>query len=198
MRQARRRTNGRAIAFAAAALTVLICAGVVLLLTGHATPARRARPPAASAAPQPSRARSRAAAAPARLVAVAPGPARSPLQPGVASFLTRYFTAINSHDYAAYQVLFATKLHGGLSSAAFATGYGSSRDSRVILRGIAVQGGGQLKASVSFISHQLPADSATHSSCTSWHIALFLARHGGNYVIESPPASYSAAARSCS
>jgi hypothetical protein len=129
---------------------------------------------------------------------VAPRAARSPLHAAVVAFLTRYFTAINSHDYAAYQALFATAVRGGRSSAAFASGYGSSRDSRVTLRAIGPRAGPEVKASVSFVSHQLPADSPTHSSCTFWHIALFLAPAGDGYLIEPPPASYRAAAGPCS
>ena len=49
---------------------------------------------------------------------------------------------------------------------------------------------GEWAATVTFISHQSPADSATHSPCTSWDITLYLESRGNSYLIDLPPAGY--------
>jgi hypothetical protein len=120
-------------------------------------------------------------------------------QPGasrIAAFLSRYFTAINSHDYQAYAALF---LPGGqqLLSLQFHSAYQSTTDSAVTLTGLESAGAG-LAARVTFKSHQPPAISITSTACTSWHVTFYLTQSGSWYLIASPPASYRPSARPCS
>jgi hypothetical protein len=191
---------GRWVAVAAAAVVLIIAAATaVVLLAHHASPGghpaagrqpgkTRSAPPKRSTGPAPAH----------HLLTVEPEAASAPQAAAVKAFLTRYFTAINKHDYAAYRQLFSRELRGGLSAAQFATGYGSSQDSLATLRSITTPASGQVKADVTFVSHQQPGDSATHSACTTWSISLFLGKQDGRYVIESPPAGYGASSAACS
>jgi hypothetical protein len=187
--------QGRWIAFAAAAVVLIIAAGsVAILLAHHSPPARHpavGRPSAGKTVPAPQPTSS-------PLVTALPAAASAPQAHAVEVFLAAYFTAINEHDFAAYQSLFSPGQRGGLSPAAFARGYGSSQDSRATLRSIAVPAAGKLVATISFVSHQQAADSATHSSCTSWTISLFLIKQADTYVIHTPPTGYGATATACS
>jgi hypothetical protein len=191
--------RGRWVAVAAAAVVLIIAAATaVILLAHHGSPGGH---PAASR--QPGKTRSRRKIGPGRtaahrLLTVEPQAASAPHAAAVQAFLRRYFTAINNHDYAAYRQLFSRELRGGLSATQFASGYGSSQDSLATLRSITVPAAGRVKADVTFVSHQRPADSATHSACTTWSISLFLGKQGGKYVIESPPAGYGATSAACS
>jgi hypothetical protein len=62
--------------------------------------------------------------------------------------------------------------------------------------GIAALKGG-LKATVTFTSHQDPAQSPDHSSCIDWGITLFLHRAGATYLIGMPPPGYRAGLQAC-
>jgi len=192
--------RGRWISVAAATVVLVIAAaGAAILLShhgktgGHATAGHTA--PASSPAPTPSTGTT--ASVSSKLIAVKPAAATSPRAPAVVAFLTRYFTAINHHDYAAYRMLFSRRVRGQLSASAFATGYGTSRDSHMTLRSLATQGSGPLIADVTFTSHQQPAASPTNSSCNHWTISLYLARRAHGYVLVSPPSDYGAKYLSC-
>ena len=145
----------------------------------------------------PAAAQSDAGPTPSRLITTSPAAASGPHAAAVVAFLTRYFTAINDHDFAAYKRLFSTSLRGGLSRTAFARGYGSSQDSQATLQSIAGTGQAELAAAVTFTSHQRPAASPKHTACNVWTISLYLARHGSGYVIVSPPSSYQASVSTC-
>jgi hypothetical protein len=187
--------QGRWIAFAAAAVVLIISAGsVAILLARHSPPA--SHPGAGRASPSQTAPASQPTSRP--LVTVLPAAASAPQARAVEAFLAAYFTAINEHDFAAYQALFGATLRVGLSPAAFARGYGSSQDSQATLHSISVSAGGRLVATVSFVSHQQPSDSATHSSCTAWTISLYLTKRADTYAIQAPPAGYGATAAACS
>jgi hypothetical protein len=130
-------------------------------------------------------------------VTVSQAAAGSPRAVSAVLFLTRYFSAINAHDYAAYQRLFGASLRGGLSAQAFTAGYGSTRDSGIVLRGVTVTGSGQIAAMVTFTSHQQASSSPTHSACTTWYIALYLVKHDHHYLLRPPPPGYQASAAAC-
>jgi hypothetical protein len=192
--------GGRWISMAAATAVLIIAAAIAILALGHREPAGSRSPSAGQPAAQSRPATSPATATPVAgnsVVDVAPAAATAPHVSAAVSFLTRYFTAINSHDYGAYQRLFSASVRGQLSAAAFSSGYGSTQDSRAVLHSIKVPGRGRLVVLVTFSSHQRSAVSATHSACTTWTIALYLVRQGHNYVIESPPGGYQASSRSC-
>jgi len=187
----------------AAVIMFLACtAGAVALLSQHARPAPAAGTAARKPAGQPSPPTT-ASAANGSLLSVSPAAAAQPHATAVKRFLIRYFRAINDHDYAAYRLLFSTSLRGGLSAAAFSAGYGSSRDSQETLRSISsvpAKGsahGAEIEAVVTFVSHQTPDSSPTHSACTAWTIAIYLVRHGRTDEIVSPPAGYQAAFSGC-
>jgi hypothetical protein len=193
--------NARWVSIAAASVVLIMAAAIVtILLAGHGKPGSTAGAgrPASTRAPRPSSPPTTPPATGGGLIAVAPGAAAAPDAPAVESFLTRYFRAINDHSYPAYRRLFSAAIGGSLSAAAFQTGYGSSRDSHVTLLSITGMGAGQLAAAVTFTSHQQPAATPTHSACTAWSITIYLVRQRGGFVIEPPPAGYSATSSSCS
>jgi hypothetical protein len=130
-------------------------------------------------------------------VAVAPAAAGDPAAQQVQLLLDRYFTAINTHDYAAYSSLLDAQMRQRNGPSAFASGYATTRDSAETLTGISDTGGGGLAATVSFTSHQSPADSINNRSCTAWTITLYLRPQGSGYLIGAPPASYRPAHQNC-
>ncbi len=183
----------------AAAAVVVIAAGAVTLIEhGHA-PARPTGGTTARPSAQPGRAGSTSKPRTlTRVVTIAAAAASAPHAAAIATFLTRYFDAIDHHSYRQYRSLFSASSRDALTAAAFAAGYGTTRDSHAVLRRISTTAGGQIKALVTFTSHQRASDSATDTSCTTWSISLYLARASGGYVIESPPHGYQPSFRACS
>jgi hypothetical protein len=129
-------------------------------------------------------------------VAVAAGAALNPAAPQVIALLDRYFTAINTHDYAEYAGVLDRQRRRHETAASFRSGYASTTDSHATLTGISATGSG-VAASVTFTSHQKPAKSPDHSSCNRWAITLYLVRHGTGYLIETPPSGYLASYQAC-
>jgi hypothetical protein len=131
-------------------------------------------------------------------VAVAPAAAGNAAAPQVQTLLEHYFAAINAHDYAAYSSLLDAQMRGENSQSHFDSGYGTTHDSAETLAGISGTGGGNLAATVSFTSHQSPADSINNSSCTAWTITLYLEQQSdGSYLIGAPPAGYQPTHQDC-
>ena len=129
-------------------------------------------------------------------VAVAADAALNPAAPQVIALLDRYFTAINTHDYAEYAGVLDRQRRRHETAASFRSGYASTTDSDATLTGISATGSG-VAASVTFTSHQKPAKSPDHSSCNRWAITLYLVRHGTGYLIETPPSGYLASYQAC-
>lgn len=130
-------------------------------------------------------------------VGVAAGAASNPAARRVAALLDRYFTAINRRDYAAYARLLDRRRLRSDPAASFEEGYASTTDSGETLTRISAVGSGNVAASLTFISHQKPAISLDHSSCTLWSITLYLVRHGTGYLIGTPPRGYWASYQAC-
>ncbi|MGE5291092.1 MAG: hypothetical protein ACM3ML_28620 [Micromonosporaceae bacterium] len=130
-------------------------------------------------------------------VAVAPAAARDPAAPQVVNLLTRYFTAINAHDYPAYLRLLDPQMQRIQTALRFSEGFRSTRDSGATLTGLSRAPDGRLAAAVSFTSHQSPADSPDQSACTHWTITLYLRSGGGGYLIGAPPSGYQASHQAC-
>jgi hypothetical protein len=129
-------------------------------------------------------------------VSVAASLTGNPLVPPVVGLLDKYFTAINHRDYQGYISLLTPQEQQGLTIGQFDSGYRSTRDSAEILQSISTAGG--TVATVTFTSHQNPADSYNHQqSCTSWRISLFLQPNGSTYLIGKPPPSYHASYAAC-
>lgn len=196
---------------AVAAVTALIVSGgaatAVLLSRGHhaapddlgssTTPSRSqsvaTRSSVTSSASPPSTPASTAGNGQVSVVASLTG---NPLVPPIVDLLDKYFTAINHHDYQGYIALLTPQEQQGLTIGQFYRGYRSTRDSAEMLQSISTASG--TVATVTFISHQNPADSYNHQqSCTSWQISLFLQQNGGTYLIGKSPPSYHAYYAAC-
>ena len=195
---ASRRSEGHWIVAAATLVVLIIATGTVLLLllgrsgpasTPRARPAARPTTPAASPAVPPARS---------ALISVAGSAASSPHEAAVMTFLTSYFTAINDHDFTAYQQLFSAPLRADLSAPSFSAGYETTTDSAITLGGIEVIGSGELVAQVTFVSHQQAAASPTNSACTAWSVSLYLLQQGDSYLLQQPPTGYQASYSACS
>ena len=114
-------------------------------------------------------------------VRIAPAVAIQPQVRQVVTVLDSYFSAINRHDFQAYRSLFIPAIRVSLHN--FGAGYQSTRDSRARLAGLAATGPQGLAAMVTFVSHQIPADSPDHAACDRWHITVFLKHNGAGYHI---------------
>ena len=192
--------SGRWIALVAALVVLIIATATALLATanhGHTPAAGRPRGSASSAARPSASSAARPSARTSGLVRVTPAAAASPRAKHVVTFLNRYFDAINAHNFAAYRRLFTPSLRGGLSATAFQSGYGTTRDSAVTLRGVSATAAGEIQALVTFTSHQQASQSPTHSACTDWRISLYLVRNGARYALATPPGGYSASDSAC-
>jgi hypothetical protein len=158
-----------------------------------ASPAVRPSSPPASPATSPKRTPAPGAGG-VTTVAVSPTIAGNPATTQVKNFLDRYFTAINEHNFQAYTSLLGQQT----SASAFASGYGSTTDTDAVLVGISAdQTTGMLAASVTFTSHQRPADSPDGSPCDDWTITLYLTPHAGSYMLASPPSTYTPSHHAC-
>lgn len=166
---------------------------------GSASPAT---PPAASA-PAPGGSTSPLPPLPSAstgqaVVAVKGAAAQDSAASPVAAFLDRYFTAINSHRYYAYEALLVPQLQRGLTRASFNNGYQGTIDSAISLINISTADNGDTRAVLKFTSHQIPNAANHQESCTNWRISLFLAQNGGGYLIDLPPPWYHSASAPCS
>ncbi len=130
-------------------------------------------------------------------VTVAPAAAANPAAPRVTRFLTRYFKAINAHNYHAYRRLLDGQMRQVETAQRFSAGFRSTRDSGARLNELYQTPDGRLSAVVAFTSHQSPADSPDQSACTHWTITLYLEQAGGSYVIGPPPIGYQASHAGC-
>ena len=104
------------------------------------------------------------------VVLVAPAARQQSDARPVSRFLSRYFRAINHHDYPAYLRLFSQASRPALSQSSFLAGYGSTRDSAPRLVALQAAGLRQLAATVTFTSRQDAAASPEHESCLRWRI----------------------------
>lgn len=129
---------------------------------------------------------------------VASDAGQDPAAPPVAEFLDQYFAAINSHDYQSYVSLLNLNMQQDMTAQQFDSGYRSTADSSETLTGISTAANGDTVATVTFTSHQDPADSLDHKeNCTDWNISLFLEQANAGYLIDHPPSSYHAAYSPC-
>ncbi len=131
------------------------------------------------------------------VLTVAPTVSQDADAPPVESFLNSYFSAINNHDYQQFRNLLDQKMAQGESAQNFDTGYGSTRDSDATLTAISSMDAGQVRATVTFTSHQSPSQSPSDSACTNWNVMLYLASNETGYVLEAAPAGYHAAYQAC-
>ena len=157
----------------------------------------RASAPASPSAPAGSGPASAppASAPPAGLASLAPAAALYPGASAIEAVINRYFQAINSRDYAAYQ---ATQSPGiAMTALQFQAGFESTQDSDVLITGITTMSGGQPAADVTFTSRQQPQDGPEGESCTNWHVTMYFDGSAGTYTIGAPPNGYKAAYQAC-
>lgn len=127
---------------------------------------------------------------------ISPGASANPAEPGVAALVSKYFTAINAHDYNAYNNLLEPQLQANDSPSTFHSGYGSTTDLNERLTSISDTSNGEA-ATLSFTSHQSAAHSATGTACTNWTITLYLEPSGSSYLIGPAPSGYHAHYAAC-
>jgi hypothetical protein len=151
--------------------------------------------PAASVSPSPA---GSPASAPVggTPVAIAPGAAGQAGAEPAARLLASYFAAINRHDYHRYISLFDSQAQPDHTLQSFRSGYRSTTDSDMTLAGLAPMAAG-LAATVTFVSHQDRAASATDTTCTRWRITLYLESDGPTFLIGLPPPGYQASDAPC-
>jgi len=147
--------------------------------TGTA-PAPASTGPASSPTPSPTLS----------LVSIAPGVSSSAAVPQVETLLSHYFHGINTHDYAEYASTLSPAEQAKQSQSTFDSGFATTADSGMTLTSLAGSAGGGLTATVTFTSHQAPADSADNSACNDWTLNFYLIPHGTGYLIGPAPSGY--------
>jgi hypothetical protein len=176
------------------ALTQAPAASAAAVLRASA-PASPSTPAGSGTADSGSASAPPASAPPAGLTSLAPAAALYPGASAIEAVINRYFQAVNSRDYTAYQ---ATQSPGiAMTASQFQAGFGSTQDSDVLITGITTMPGGQPAADVTFTSRQQPQDGPEGESCTNWHVTVYLDDGAGTYTIGAPPNGYKAAYRAC-
>jgi hypothetical protein len=127
-------------------------------------------------------------------VAAVQGALNGPDSYSVLHLLSRYFGAINTQDFAAYQRLFSSSVRASLSQTDFFTTYGSSRDTQATLQSVRFVSQQLQEANVTYISHQQPVASPTGATCNRWDVTLYLSHEAGQLVIASSPSDNTVAA----
>ena len=203
------RRGGSGLLIALVVVLVLAVGGGAFALVSALTKNKTAAPPgqptsgasspAASASPSAS---ASASASPTvsptggtSTVALSSSAAANSSAPQVQALVEHYFSAINSHDYAAYNSIHDAKSQ--MAHSTFDSGYATTTDSAEEITTISDAGGGELAAAITFVSHQDPAKSINNSSCTKWAIMLYLLPQDGSYLITSTPPGYHAAYTGC-
>jgi hypothetical protein len=151
--------------------------------TGGTSPSSGTSAPAstsASATPSPTLS----------LVAIAPGVTAGAAQAQVETLLSHYFHGINTHSYTEYASTLTAQQQANEPQSAFDSGYSSTTDSGMMLTSLSDSGGGGLTATVTFTSHQSPAQSVDKSACNSWTLNLYLVPQGKGYLIGPAPSGY--------
>jgi hypothetical protein len=130
-------------------------------------------------------------------VAIGPGAAREPGAAKVAAFMASYFDAINQRDYQGFMGTFDDRARPRYTRQQFLAEFSSTTDAAPALTALR-PAAGALLATVTFTSHQNPAQSYTHTACTAWTQRLYLETSGRSYLIgPPPPGSPKTTARAC-
>jgi hypothetical protein len=131
-------------------------------------------------------------------VTVAAGAAQNPAATAIATFVSQYFSAINSHNFQAYDSLLTPQNQQGQTTETFSQGFGSSADSDETLVAINPATNGDTAATLTFTSHQNASQAQGDTgTCTDWNITLFLESNGTGYLIDQAPSSYHSKSQSC-
>jgi hypothetical protein len=159
--------------------------------------------PAASTPPASSSATASASAAASTSATATPTPSTSLVAIGsgvgsgastspVETVLSDYFQGINRHSYTEYSSTLTpqNQNQANQSQSSFESGYATTTDSGMTLTSLTPTGGGDLTATVTFTSHQSPADSVDNSACNNWTLNLYLVPAGTGYLISPAPTGY--------
>lgn len=198
-----RGSGGTRLFVTVAAIVVLAAGGGAYALAaslGKPSGAQPAASASASTHPAASPATSAPAATPSpalSLVAVAPGVTPGAAGPTVETLLSHYFQGINTHSYAEYSGTLDAQQLASQSQSKFESGYSSTTDSGMTLTGLSGSSDGGLTATVTFTSHQSPAESVDNSSCNAWTLNFYLVREGSGYLIGPEPSGYKPAYSDC-
>jgi hypothetical protein len=160
------------------------------------TAARRSIPPPATA-PTISPTTGTTPSAGAGLVVLAPGIVHDSLTSRVVAFVNKYFTAINEHSFRKYDALLDPTMQQNETAQSFHAGFRTTTDSVAMITAISTVSPGVVGATMTFVSHQSPADSATGTACTDWNITLYLQDYTGQYRLRSAPPGYHSAFKAC-
>jgi len=125
------------------------------------------------------------------------GVTSSAAEPQVETLLSHYFHGINTRDYAEYASTLSPAKQAKQSQSTFNAGYATTNDSAMTLTSLASAGSGGLVATVTFTSHQSPAQSVDHSACNTWTLNLYLVPQGTGYLIGPAPAGYQPSHSDC-
>lgn len=130
-------------------------------------------------------------------VAIGPGAAQQSGAAQVAAFMASYFDAVNQRDYQGFMGTFDDQARPDYTRQKFLAEFSSTTDTAPALTALSPAAGGLL-ATVTFTSHQSPAQSYTHTACTAWTQRLYLQTSGQSYLIGPlPPGSPQTTARAC-
>jgi hypothetical protein len=131
------------------------------------------------------------------LVSIGPDVTSSAAEPQVETLLSHYFHGINTHDYAEYASTLNPAEQAKQSQSTFTSGYATTTDSAMTLTALAGGAAGGLVATVTFTSHQSPAQSVDHSACNTWTLNLYLVQQGSGYLIGPAPSGYAPTHSDC-
>jgi hypothetical protein len=131
------------------------------------------------------------------LVSISPSVPASAAEPQVETLLSHYFHGINTRDYAEYASTLNPAEQAKQSQSTFESGYSTTTDSRMTLTSLASNGAAGLVATVTFTSHQSPAQSVDHSACNTWTLKFYLVPQGTGYLIGPHPSGYQPAHSDC-
>jgi hypothetical protein len=130
-------------------------------------------------------------------VTIGQGVTSSAAVPQVETLLSHFFHGINTHDYAEYASTLNPAQQARQSRSTFESGYATTTDSGMTLTTLASNGADGLIATVTFTSHQSPAQSVDHSACNTWTLNFYLVPQGTGYLIGPAPSGYQPSHSDC-
>jgi hypothetical protein len=157
---------------------------------GGSSPSSGTTPPASQTPTAPASTSPSVSATPSptlSLVSIASGVTSSAAEPQVETLLSHYFQGINTRNYAEYASTLTPAAQAKQPQSTFESGYATTTDSGMTLTSLSSAGSG-LVATVTFTSHQDPADSNDNSSCNNWTLTYYLVSSGTGYLIGTSPA----------
>ncbi|MCU1371012.1 MAG: putative Peptidase and chymotrypsin/Hap, partial [Ilumatobacteraceae bacterium] len=97
--------------------------------------------------------------------------------------LSRYFAALNAHDFPTAHGLLSAAKQAKLPLEKMASGADTSHDTDIVVESIGPEAGGVV-AIVTFTSTQSAEDSRTGDECTRWRVRYELVPYGLTWLID--------------